>query len=238
MSVTAQTIDDYFQRFGWTYSREGEQLWITGVRTKVSAFRIMVRLTEHWVFFIINPLVVCPPKFERRLRLYHNALRYNLEMNMTKLGIDADGDVFMAVELPTESFDYSHFVDALDALAHHSAGVFGELFNLAHHPDHLEARFDDELDDAASSSLITKALPLTDKDDDEDIILGGHRLRFVEDNQGDMTLNVESLDDTLDTEDDEAIARALFLSSLEDEDGEDDEDDEDTPPPDTDDIPV
>ncbi|HLA43653.1 MAG TPA: YbjN domain-containing protein, partial [Aggregatilineales bacterium] len=143
--LTVEQVEEFFDQYGWTYSRESKDTWITGVRTRVSAFRIMVRVTEHWVFFIINPLVVAPPRPADRLRVYYHALRYNLDMNFAKLGIDSDGDIFMAIEMPTENFEYSHFVDALDGLSHHASMIYAELFGLAHSPERSDGRYDDEL---------------------------------------------------------------------------------------------
>jgi hypothetical protein len=169
MHLSAEQIEDFFNRYGWTYSRESDDTWVTGVRTEVSAFRIMVRLTEHWVFFIINPLVVAPLRNTDRLRVYYAALRYNLDMNFAKLGVDSDGDVFIAIELPTENFAYSHFVDALDGLSHHASVIYTELFGLAHSPERTVGRYDEELGDVSPAlNFPDDLLQLIDDDEDDD----------------------------------------------------------------------
>lgn len=63
--ISQEKVEEYFQRYGWSYSRDSDNTWITGVRTRVSSFRIFVRITEHWVFFVVNPLVVAPPRKKR-----------------------------------------------------------------------------------------------------------------------------------------------------------------------------
>jgi|GEM_PF-630582 len=225
MFVTREQLDEYFERFGWTYSHESDDTWITGVRTSVSAFRIMVRLTEHWVFFIINPFVVAPPNKQERLRVYYHALRYNLDMNFAKLGLDSDGDIFLAIELPTENFDYSHFVDSLDGLSHHASMIYAELFGLAHNGQSTMGRYDDEMDlddelsnvtpDDVLNFLASMADDIDDDDDDDDdmnvlpnnvtpfnkssdtddIIIAGRRLKITDSEDGSARVELEDDDD-------------------------------------------
>jgi hypothetical protein len=201
MDVTPAQIEEFFERYGWAYSRESETTWITGVRTRVSAFRIMVRLTEHWVFFIINPLVVAPTRARDRMRVYYHALRYNLDMNFAKLGVDSDGDVFMAVELPTENFQYSHFMDALDGLSHHATSIYTELFGLAHNPQQTVGRYDPELEQsaAADDEISSRRMPRrrveddkNDPVDDSDIIIAGRRLKIFDGEDGEARVELEN----------------------------------------------
>jgi hypothetical protein len=216
MSVSPEMIEEFFQRYGWTYSREGDNTWITGVRTRVSAFRIMIRLTDHWVFFIINPLVVSPSFPEERLRFYYHALRYNLDMNFAKLGVDSDGDLFMAIEIPTENFDYTHFVDALDGISHHATMVYAELFGLAHNPHGTIGRYDFELEtldddeQAFDEHMAAQLAALASTEDDDsrvdeddlppanasdDIMIGGRRLKITNDDEGKVQIEFEDDDD-------------------------------------------
>lgn len=219
MDVTPDLLDDYFARYGWTYSRESENTWVTGVRTRISAFRIMVRLTEHWVFFIINPLIVAPTFPEGRTRLYYHALRYNLDMNFAKLGVDRDGDIFMAIEIPTESFAYSHFVDALDGISHHATMIYAELFGLAHNPEGTNGRYDSEFEQLDSPPdpfsfaggvnpfAAAEGSPTLDDDEDDDdeddpedadaddIIIGGRRLVLSQSSDGSTKVEFDDLED-------------------------------------------
>jgi Putative bacterial sensory transduction regulator len=201
MDITPDLVDEYFERYGWSFTRESDDTWITGVRTSVSAFRIMVRITEHWVFFIINPLVVAPSRDDHRLRVYYHALRYNLDMNFAKLGVDADGDIFMAIELPSENFVYSHFVDALDGLSHHASMIYTELFSLAHNGENVSGRYDDELDEDEETM---PDFPLLDfpqlgsRDEEpeaeDDILIAGRRLKVTYDESGSAQFDLEEDD--------------------------------------------
>ena len=164
MSLSPETIEEYFERYEWSYNRTGDNTWVTGVRTQVASFRIFIRTTDNWIYFVINPYVVSPPDIGARMRVYFTILRYNLDMNMAKFGLDNDGDIFLAVELPTENFEFSHFADALNGLSHYAEKLYSETFNLTHNPELLDGRFDEELDTA-----LTIEDGLLDEDNDDDI---------------------------------------------------------------------
>lgn len=205
--ISQEKVEEYFQRYGWSYSRDSDNTWITGVRTRVSSFRIFVRITEHWVFFVVNPLVVAPPRKKDRLRLYYHALRYNFDMNFAKLGLDADGDLFMSIEIPTENFVYSHFADALDGLSHHAATIYSDLFNLAHNAEMVKGKYDTEIQ--ANTPLLTeKEHHLIEKlkdlgnDDDGDIIISGRRL-VMRDDHGVTKFELEDDAKSFDNDDED-----------------------------------
>ncbi len=164
MSISPETIEEYFDRYDWSYNRTGDNTWVTGVRTQVASFRIFIRITDNWIYFVINPYVVSPPDIGDRLRVYFTILRYNLDMNMAKFGLDNDGDIFLAVELPTENFVFSHFADALNGLSHYAEKLYSEIFNLTHNPELLDSKFDEELDNALALED-----SLSEDEDDEDL---------------------------------------------------------------------
>lgn len=171
-------IEQYFQDSGWSYTRHSETTWITGIRSKVSNFQIFVQASDEWVFFFINPFVVAPEDESRRLRLYFHALRYNLEMNFAKLGLDADGDVFLAIEQPADNLTFAHFLQSLEGLSHHAEMIYIELFNLAHNPSGVKGRFDSELVGG-----------------DDDVRIGGRRLTIYTDEDGSPRVELDDEDE-------------------------------------------
>ncbi len=249
MNLTPEIIEDYFQRYAWSYTRSSENTWITGVRTSVSSFRIFIRLSEHWVYFVINPFVVAPPNPDDRLRVYYHILRLNLDMNMTKFGLDSDGDIFLAVEMPTENFQYSHFSDALNGISHHAERLYSEIFNLAHNGSMVEGRYDEEFereaeedsDDSMDSPLLPGFSPgqmtpmddvglpdelLNDSGNDHGPIIAGKEVRIVDDEDG-IRIEFETAHD-LDDEDDESAKDADIAPDATDTpDESDDQNDED-----------
>lgn len=110
-------IDTYFTRYGWSYEQLDDETWRTAVRTRTAAFIVIVRLTDHWVMFTINPYIEPPPGGFQEASLRALAMA-NHAVHMAKLGIDAEGDAFVTIELPQEGFTYSQFADALTTLTH------------------------------------------------------------------------------------------------------------------------
>lgn len=204
--ISQEKVEEYFQRYGWSYSRDSDNTWITGVRTRVSSFRIFVRITEHWIFFVVNPLVVAPPRKKDRLRFYYHALRYNFDMNFAKLSLDADGDLSMSIEIPTENFVYSHFADALDGLSHHAAIIYSDLFNLAHNAEMVKGKYDTEIQ--ANMPLLTEKEHLLIEelkdlgDDDGDIMISGRRL-VMHDDHGVTKFELEDDAKSFDNDDED-----------------------------------
>jgi hypothetical protein len=134
MAIAPETVEQYFEQYGWSYERMGKHDFRTGFRGDVSLFRIMVRLTENWVYFSISPFVVAPQDPECERKLYKHLLRLNQEINMAKFTIDEDGDAILTVELPCENLDYNEFADALGALSYYADDNYVQVFVLAHVP--------------------------------------------------------------------------------------------------------
>jgi hypothetical protein len=110
-------IERCFQQYGWSFDRISDDTFRTGFRGKHAAFVALVRVTEHWVVFTINPYVKAPHNGFGVVALKLLASG-NQQGNLIKLGIDDDGDAFMNVELPSEAFTYPQFQAAMTALAH------------------------------------------------------------------------------------------------------------------------
>ena len=113
----AAEVARFFRRYGWAFETLDEDTFRTGFRGKNAAFVALVRVTSHWVVFTVNPLVRGPTDGFGEATLRALAMA-NQQANLAKLGIDDDGDAFINVELPSEGFEFSHFVAALGALSH------------------------------------------------------------------------------------------------------------------------
>jgi len=135
MAVTAETLEEYFEQYKWTYQKLDETYFRTVFRGDVSTFTIQIRIAGDWVYFSIVPFVVSPQDPDCELKLYKHLLHLNHEMNMAKFTVDSDGDVNLTVELPSENLDYSEFCDALGALAYYADDNYAQVFVLAHVPE-------------------------------------------------------------------------------------------------------
>jgi hypothetical protein len=82
-----------------------------------AAFVALVRVTEHWVVFTINPFIKAPDSGFGPVALKLLACA-NQQASLVKLGLDDDGDAFINVELPSEGFGYPQFAAGLTGLTH------------------------------------------------------------------------------------------------------------------------
>jgi hypothetical protein len=138
MTRTPETIDGYFNQYGWTFQRIDDHNWRTGFRGDVASYTIRIRIWEtgnsSWIYFTIVPFAVAPKK-ECWPRLYYYLLRANHEMNAAKFYVDPDNDVVLSVELPADSLDFSEFKRALDALSWYADEHYLAVLNLAQSPN-------------------------------------------------------------------------------------------------------
>lgn len=120
--VQRQDIEGYFERYGWSFDVVDDDTVRTGFRGKNGSFTALVRVTAHWVVFTINPYLRPPAGGWGRASLTALAAT-NQAIHMAKVGLDADDDAFLTVELPSESFTYGFFEEAMGALTN-SADAF------------------------------------------------------------------------------------------------------------------
>jgi hypothetical protein len=119
MSFSAEDLGSYFDTYGWKYERRDLTVYRTGFVGETGHYDIWLKVTDAWVYFAINPYVPRPEGGHGTVTL-HALLRANHELNLAKFAVDDDGDMLLSVEMPSEGFCYTHFADALTALAHYA----------------------------------------------------------------------------------------------------------------------
>ena len=140
MALTIDTIESYFEQYGWTYERLDDEHFLTGFSSDViDTFAIYITLTPNWVYFAIAPFVEAPKDPECERRLYGHLLRLCQQINMAKFSVDSEGDVILTVELPRENLDYSEFSDALGALSYYADQTYETVHALATDPNAVSA---------------------------------------------------------------------------------------------------
>ena len=127
MDMEVFEISSFFQIYGWQFEPAGDGLYRTGFVGDSGHYEIWVRVAQPWIYFTIQPFVPRPEGGEHGPEVLELLLTANHEVNLAKFGLDEDGDVVLAVELPCEGFGYSHFADALTALSHY-ADLYGPRF--------------------------------------------------------------------------------------------------------------
>jgi hypothetical protein len=168
MNVTIDQIHKFFETYGWRCDYDEEtRTWHTGFRGRVCNFPIFVQLTENWLYLILTPFVnapvnpLCEPKLHRLL------LELNHGINMAKFGIDADGDVVLSVELPTENIGYSQFADGLNALGYYADVHYLPVLNTAQNPDYVRTdQAGEASEDGTTGKVMEAESPETPDEDD------------------------------------------------------------------------
>ncbi len=120
MGPAADDIAEYFSSYGWGYVRAEPTVYRTAFTGETGRYDVWLKVTDTWVFFCINPFVRKPAGEPHGVGTLQAVLRANHEVNLAKFAVDDDGDVSLSVELPAEGFGYTHFCDALTALAHYA----------------------------------------------------------------------------------------------------------------------
>ncbi len=129
MTVSSEEIVEYFGRYGWKYEARRPDLLRTGFVGDSGTFEVWVRLTEHWVFFIVNPYVLRTDKSPNK-DLLRMILEVNQKINLAKFGMDDEGDVVLSVDMPQTAFSYERFEDAMTALSHYADLYKGSFENV------------------------------------------------------------------------------------------------------------
>jgi hypothetical protein len=136
--VVADDIPGFFEQYGWRFEQREPGIFRTGFVGDAGAWDIWVRATSTLVLFVISPLVPRPTENPPGPALLRTLLKANHELNLAKLAIDDDNDISLSVELAADGFGYSHFSDALTALAHY-ADEYKERFDDAVRDDAVDA---------------------------------------------------------------------------------------------------
>jgi len=108
-------IAEASETFGWDFDRLDSLTFRTFVRASLGVYPVLLRVSQHWVVAVVNPVVPQPEDgfgpAARRMLAFSNHL-----LNMVKIGLDEDDDVFMTAELPVEGFTPELLKTALSTL--------------------------------------------------------------------------------------------------------------------------
>jgi Putative bacterial sensory transduction regulator len=118
-----KTLRAHLDALGWAYTeRDARTLHVERV-TPQGPVQVYLRLDEHWLVASVVPFLAMGKRTSFELSRW--LLRMNRDMQQAKFAYDEDGDVVLALELPTESLDFSEIRAGLEnlvsyAIAHRS----------------------------------------------------------------------------------------------------------------------
>jgi hypothetical protein len=121
---------------GWVFKeRLAPNHWRAAQIGRERHFDVFLSFNHSWAYFQVPMLVsprppASPPAAAEGL-LFTYALRMNDQMQWAKLGIDEDGQVVLAVEMPLSMFDFRRFRAAARTIERYAAEIFYEVQMLA-----------------------------------------------------------------------------------------------------------
>ncbi len=128
-------IAGYFKQYGWDNVVAGDETgtWQTKIQSEAAEHGLFVRVTEWWIYFVINPFCFGPKKPELREKLYYHLLRLNLDISVAKYSLNADDNIVLSVELPCDSsatFQYDEFADGVNLIFNNCNNHYLEIMKL------------------------------------------------------------------------------------------------------------
>lgn len=121
MSLTIDELDAHLEALGWPRVRHDGRTFRCDHDSAEGELHVYVRLSDHWLVASVVPFLAT--RGDNSFELVRWLLRQNRDLYQSRFATDEDGDVVLAVELPTESLDAgeirSTFTNLLhDAIAH------------------------------------------------------------------------------------------------------------------------
>lgn len=108
------TLARHLTQLGWDAQPYGEGTFRSVHPTEEGEMVIYIRHTGNWLIASVVPFLTTGG--DNSFDLSRWLLRMNRDMPQTKFAYDEDGDVVLAVELPTESLDFGEVRSALESL--------------------------------------------------------------------------------------------------------------------------
>ncbi|MFW6049670.1 MAG: hypothetical protein ACODAU_00770 [Myxococcota bacterium] len=108
------TLARHLERLGWEMEPHGERTWRSVQDTDEGEIVVYLRCTDNWLMASVVPFLSTEGDISFELSRW--LLRMTRDMFQAKFAYDEDGDVVLAVELPTESLDFGEVRSTLESL--------------------------------------------------------------------------------------------------------------------------
>lgn len=102
-ALSFEALGAHLDLLGWRYTRVDESTYQSVHSTEEGELKVFVRLGKDWLVASVVPFLAT--RGNNSFELTRWLLRQNRELFQAKFATDHDGDVVLALELPTESLD-------------------------------------------------------------------------------------------------------------------------------------
>lgn len=108
--IDAAILEQWFRELGYEVATEGKDVYRIAPPDKRDLPPFYVQRSDNWLMMSILPIL--PASTKRPQDIYFRLLTVNRDLRIAKFALDADDQIVLCAELPTESLDYSEFADA------------------------------------------------------------------------------------------------------------------------------
>lgn len=112
--MTLDQVEAHLDALGWAHKRHDERTLACPRSSSEGELRIFVRVSAEW--FVASVVPFLRTQGDNSFELVRWLLRQNRDLYQAKFATDEDGDVVLAVEMPTESLDRGEIHKALTNL--------------------------------------------------------------------------------------------------------------------------
>lgn len=125
--LTAEVVELYIERYGWTFRRGGEGVWYSGWSGDHRSFPLTMKLTDTWLGFKVSPLFSLEIDWDCWPELSRFLLELNHECKLVKIGINARSEIAISFEFFSEEVTFDDFSDALGIIGHYAEILHEEI---------------------------------------------------------------------------------------------------------------
>ena len=118
--VTLFDIQSYFQRYGWSYERDGQTYSYTTSSDKIYYVRASVSSTFVSFESSLTSIAGYNSSYTIQREVSDLLMKLNFESSLVKISANKSGDIFLIVDSLNIGFSYSQFEIIIGIIGHYS----------------------------------------------------------------------------------------------------------------------
>jgi hypothetical protein len=126
---TGAVLETYLADYGWTYRASGDQQWKTGFQGEEGVFPLVIRLTETWISFQIQPFLKLSIDWDNWPEIACRLLELNSKSPLAKLSISGEGHIELTLEALNHGFDYEEFCLMIGLLGFYADQFYDDILS-------------------------------------------------------------------------------------------------------------
>jgi hypothetical protein len=128
--LSAESIENYLTDYGWDYSVQKNNTWVSGWEGTVGSYPLEIELKDTIVSFVVKPLTDDITTFDESPELLEDILRFNHNLKLVRLSLSESGDLCLCYDVFQENLDFDGFSSALGVLGYYCDILTKEIAEL------------------------------------------------------------------------------------------------------------